>query len=53
MNLRTDIAIISTATASGGIPEDLQRGLIQVAVGLVTWLLTKLMNKYGTKEKKA
>lgn len=47
--LKSDLLILGSATAAGGIPQELQQGLIQVAVGFITWLLTKLFDK--TKDK--
>ena len=45
-----DLAIIGTGTMSVGIPEDVEKGIIQIAVTLVTWLLTKLFD--GKKKEK-
>jgi len=42
-----DITILGAATVSGGIPDDLQKGIIQITVGLVTWLITRLFDKFN------
>lgn len=48
-----DYIVLGSATAAGGIPEDLSRAAIQVAVGLFSWFLTKFLErrKNGKKEK--
>lgn len=46
-----DITILGAATAGGGIPEDLETGLVQVIIGFVTWGLTKLFEWLGRKKK--
>jgi hypothetical protein len=54
MRLNESISGTVTATLAGGVPEDVQNGIIQLVVGIVTGLLIKLFNriKYGTKKEK-
>lgn len=44
--MRSDFLIFGTATAAGGIPEDIQRGFVQVITALVVWGLTKLFDRW-------
>ena len=44
-----DITVISASTISGGIPDDLQKGIVQIVTALVAWLVTKLVDKIGKK----
>ena len=48
--MQKDLLTIGAATVAGGIPEDVQRGIVQVAVGLVTWLLARLLERMGKKK---
>lgn len=40
-----DLLVISGATVSGGIPEDLKSLIIQAVAGFVIWGLTKLFDR--------
>jgi len=40
-----DATILTSGAVAGGIPEDVQSGIIQVVVMLVTWALTKLFDR--------
>jgi hypothetical protein len=43
--MRNDLLIIGTGVSVGGVPEDIQKGIIQIATTLVVWLLTKLFDR--------
>lgn len=47
MILKTPQTILAgiTSTASAGIPEELEQGVTQVIVGIVTYFLTVLFNR--------
>lgn len=48
--MKNDLAILLTGTTSGMVAEDNQ-AIISAVVTLLTWLLTKVIDRYG-KEKK-
>lgn len=46
-----NLLIIGGTAASGGIPEDIQRGIVQVVTALILWGLTRLFDKFKPKAK--
>ena len=50
INRLSPLVSASAATVSVGIPEDIERGVIQLAVGLLTYFLTKLFNRLNKKD---
>lgn len=49
VNLIKDGSILGSAVVAGGVPEDLQRSILQVITGLVVWLTTRLLERIGKK----
>jgi len=44
-----NLTVIGASTVSGGIPEDIQKGIVQVVTALIAWLVTKLLDRLGKK----
>jgi hypothetical protein len=42
----------ASAVAAGGIPDELEKGIIQVVVGIVVFALTNLFDRWKARKKK-
>lgn len=53
MKYTENILAAGAATASVGVPEELEKGITQVVIGVLTYFLTLLFNRFrnGKKEK--
>ena len=41
-----DVMVPASAVAAGGIPATLQTAIVQVAVGLTVWVISRVLNNW-------